>query len=250
MNIELVHDADCPNVGKARRALAQALADAGMAQGWTEWVRDDPAAPAHVRRYGSPTILVDGSDVGGTEPGVTSETCRLYRAADGGVDGAPDVHAVAAALEWAAARPKGSHVPGGWRRLLAVLPATGAGFLPVGLCPACWPAYAAVLGPLGLGFVLRTAWLLPLMLLFVGAALVSLGYRAEQRHGYGPLIMGAVGGCLLVTGKFWLGSSVLTYGGQLLFLAAAVWNVWPRRAVVAGSCPACAGEGHVAGSNT
>jgi|GEM_PF-2330127 len=35
---------------------------------------------------------------------------------------------------------------------------------PQGRCPACWPAYAGVLSALGLGFLLESAYLLPMVM--------------------------------------------------------------------------------------
>lgn len=97
MTIELVYDADCPNAPAARVALRSACARAGLAPVWTEWERSDPGAPARVRRWGSPTVLVDGRDVAGDE-GADAPTCRLYRDEEGRPCGAPPVAVVTAAL--------------------------------------------------------------------------------------------------------------------------------------------------------
>jgi hypothetical protein len=125
----------------------------------------------------------------------------------------------------------------GWLRFFAVLPGAAVGFLPVGVCAACWPAYAGVLGTLGLGFVAERRYLLPFTFVALGVALGALAYRARARRGYGPLAVGALGSLLLVLGKFALGWAWLTYGAVALLLAASLWNSWPRRRV--GSCPAC-----------
>jgi hypothetical protein len=47
--IELIYDADCPNVGRARERLSQAVAERGQGLGWAEWRSDDPTRPAHAR---------------------------------------------------------------------------------------------------------------------------------------------------------------------------------------------------------
>lgn len=104
--IELVWDEDCPNIEAARVNLSEALRRIGAAPSWTEWRRDDPAAPDHARRAGSPAILVDGRDVEGHENG--GETCcRVYVDATGKRASAPEVETIVSALE-AAARG-GSH---------------------------------------------------------------------------------------------------------------------------------------------
>lgn len=33
-----------------------------------------------------------------------------------------------------------------WPSMLSVLPGVGVALLPIGTCPACWPAYAGLLG--------------------------------------------------------------------------------------------------------
>ena len=91
--VELIYDADCPNAAQARQSIAAALGMLRLPLEWTEWDRADPAAPAHVVAYGSPTVLVDRSDVGGRQPGETANCCRLY-----GMDsnrGAPSVLEIA-----------------------------------------------------------------------------------------------------------------------------------------------------------
>lgn len=83
-----------------------------------------------------------------------------------------------------------------------MLPAVGASFLPVGTCPACWPAYAGVLGSLGLGFLLSSTYLLPVTAALLGLALASLAFRAKARRAYGPFSLGLVGAALAIAGKF------------------------------------------------
>ncbi|UJR81267.1 hypothetical protein [Sandaracinus amylolyticus] len=96
--IELVWDPDCPNVEGAREALRAALGRVGAPLEWREWRRDDPEAPEHARRAGSPAILIDGRDVEGHET-TGAACCRIYVGPDGRRAGAPSVDAIVAALE-------------------------------------------------------------------------------------------------------------------------------------------------------
>ena len=96
-SIELVWDADCPNVDAARANLAEALRAVGAAESWQEWRRDDPAAPERARRAGSPAILVDGHDVEGLE-NEGDACCRIYVGDDGSRSGAPRVASIVKAL--------------------------------------------------------------------------------------------------------------------------------------------------------
>lgn len=88
--IELIYFEGCPNAAVARDRVGQALAAAGLKAELQEWEQSDPAAPARVRGYASPTVLVDGLDVTGVGPGVVASACRT--------DGAPSADAIRRAL--------------------------------------------------------------------------------------------------------------------------------------------------------
>ncbi len=233
MRIEFIFDADCPNVEAARNYLRQALAHAGSKPGWKEWDRASAESPPHARLYGSPTILVNGRDVGGLPPSDGSESCRIYTGSAGEISGVPPVEMIAAALR------AGGHNRSGWRNLFSVVPGVGASLLPVGVCPACWPAYAGLLSALGLGFLLETRYLLPLISTLFGIALFSLGYRARSRRGYRPFALGVLGVSVALGGKFIFLSDTALYAGLGILVAASAWNSWPRNATESGSCPAC-----------
>ena len=94
--IELIYDPDCPNVGRARERLRQAVAERGQGLGWAERRSDDPALPDYARGHGSPTILIDERDVA-ADPS-RGGSCRLYDQGDGTLDPAPPVAAILAAL--------------------------------------------------------------------------------------------------------------------------------------------------------
>lgn len=66
--VELVYFSGCPYVAQARTNLEAALRRARMTPAWTEWDLEDPSIPDRVARHASPTVLVEGRDVLGTEP--------------------------------------------------------------------------------------------------------------------------------------------------------------------------------------
>ena len=121
------------------------------------------------------------------------------------------------------------------RQAVLAVPGIGVALLPKLACPLCWPAYAAVLSSLGLGFLISTAYLLPITIGFLTLTLVSLAFRADRRRGYGPVGLGFVGAVSVLIGKFNLESTLVFYGGIGILLSAAVWNAWPRQE--AKSCP-------------
>lgn len=73
--VELIYFTGCPNVESARANLRTALSAKGLTPEWREWNQTDTDAPARVKQYGSPTVLVDDQDVTGAES-VAAMACR------------------------------------------------------------------------------------------------------------------------------------------------------------------------------
>lgn len=232
MKVELIYDHDCPNIESARTQLVRAFAQAKSTPTWTEWERSQPESPTYVQGYGSPTILVNSQDVAGVPEGEGSRCCRVYTDTDGAMHGVPALDTIVQALT--ASQPKPTSL---WKRFLAVLPVIGAVVLPKLTCPACWPAYAALLSGLGLGFINYTPYLFPMTLGFLAIVLISLAYRAQTRRGFGPLWFAVSGSSILLAGKFLWVSDVVLYGGLAIVIAASIWNAWPLKADA--SCNQC-----------
>ena len=93
--VDVIYFRDCPHVDAARVHVARAFAMAGLLPSWEEHDLGSPGLPADLRRYGSPTILVDGRDVVDAEQS-DSVSCRIY-----GGDGVPSVACIAQALRYA-----------------------------------------------------------------------------------------------------------------------------------------------------
>jgi hypothetical protein len=236
--VELIYDTDCPNVEAARVRILQSFARLELAPNWREWRIGDPGLPLYAHGYGSPTILVDGSDVAGQAPSESGQFCRIYIGPDGALAGVPTVAQIAAALGGTTAG-KGAVRPitsGRWRLNLAMLPGIGMAFLPKIACPACWPAYAGLLGSLGLGFLMHTAWLLPLTATFLVLAVGALAFRAWRRRGYGPFLVGLAASAVVLLGKFAFENHTAMYAGVSLLVAASFWNTWPVTAAADCAC--------------
>ena len=128
-----------------------------------------------------------------------------------------------------------------WKQGLLALPGVGASLLPKVACPLCWPAYAGLLSSVGLGFLISAAYLLPLTAGFLLLALAAMAFRASNRHGYGPFLLGLFAAAGVLLGKFVWESKPTMYGAVGLLVFASLLNAWPRR-VTSGSaaiCPAC-----------
>lgn len=230
--VELIYDAACPNVAATRAQLLRAFAEAKLAPLWVEWERHDLRSPRYVQDHDSPAVLIDGADVAANAQ-ADADCCRIY-IEQGRLSGVPILTQLVAKLR--AADTSIPHTHDFTRNTWAVLPTLGMVALPKLTCPACWPAYTSLLSSMGLGFINFTPYLLPLTALFLLLSLITLAYRAPARRGYGPLLLGAAAGALILIGKFIYDSEAALYSGILLLIGASIWNAWPRRQ---RSCPAC-----------
>lgn len=217
--VELIYDADCPRVGEARAALLGAFARRGFPACWSEWDCEDPEAPAYVRSYGSPTVLVDGHDVDGSLSTNGSGYCRLYETLGGGLSGAPSVDRIASALVRYGAQRRCPVIA-------AAAPAALAAALPT--CPFCWPVYAGALSVVGLGFLLNSEYVPLLALVLLLFTLWPLAYTARIHHFYGPVLIGALGAGAVLLGKFVLTSDTALYAGLAGLIGAYIWNIRRR----------------------
>lgn len=104
--------------------------------------------------------------------------------------------------------------------ILGISSTVAVALLPKLTCPVCWPAYTALLGAFGLGFVDYTPYLLPLTALFVAVSLGALALTARARRNYLPLAAGVLAAAVLLFGRFVLDSDFLTYAGIGLFVIA------------------------------
>ncbi|MGW1073025.1 hypothetical protein [Streptomyces sp. NPDC002537] len=98
MRVEMLTVPDCPNGPVLRERLALALAGRTDVE-FTEHVVDDQAEAERRGMHGSPTLLVDGHDPFAAPGAAASVSCRLYRGADGRVDGAPSIEELRRVLD-------------------------------------------------------------------------------------------------------------------------------------------------------
>ncbi|SRR6266852_531017 len=127
-----------------------------------------------------------------------------------------------------------------WKQSLMTLPGVGVSILPKLACPACWPAYAALLSSVGLGFLISTVYLLPMTVALLSLALAAIAFRAKLRNGYGPFLLGLVAATAVLLSKFVWESKPTMYSAFGLLVVASLWNAWPRHAPSeVAMCPGC-----------
>ena len=240
MRVELIYDADCPNVAAARSLLIKAFTRTGVSARWREWERSALDSPDYASRYGSPTLLVDGKDVAGAAPIAGVGACRVYTDGEGKLSRIPQLDVVCSALLNAS---PGKPARTRWQTVAASFPAVGVALLPKLTCPLCFPAYAAVLGALGLEFVDYTPYLLPLTAAFLVVTAGVLALQTQRTGVVYPLLLGIAASALVLIGKFHFESEWLTIGGIVL-LVASVFFGSRMRSDSAVSCPACVTGGN------
>jgi len=98
MHIELVYEQTCPNIQLARDHLTKALKLLGYKTSWLEWEVTDPDCPDYAHGLGSPSILVNGKDVGDITVTGHDFSCRVYADEQGKTCGAPSVKALIKAI--------------------------------------------------------------------------------------------------------------------------------------------------------
>jgi hypothetical protein len=80
MRITFLGTTSCPNTPALRANLRQAVAEIGMSGGFEDVDQDCLAEGDPLRRYPTPTILVNGHDLYGLEPSENDAPgCRVYR---------------------------------------------------------------------------------------------------------------------------------------------------------------------------
>ncbi len=128
-----------------------------------------------------------------------------------------------------------------WKQTLMTQPGVSVSILPKLACPACWPAYAALLSSIGLGFLVSTIYLLPMTVALLSLAVGAIAFRAKQRNGYGPFLLGLVAATAVLLGKFVWESKPTMYSAFGLLVIASLWNAWPRHAPSSevATCPGC-----------
>lgn len=65
------------------------------------------------------------------------------------------------------------------------------------------------------------------MLVAMGIAVAGLGYHANRRHGFGPVLVGIFAATVMLAGKFLMYSNAIMYVGSGFLIVASIWNSWP-----------------------
>jgi hypothetical protein len=220
VKVQLLSFPGCPNVAATREALRRALGASGLPAEFEEADVTSSVTPEPLKAWGSPTILVDGRDVAGSEP--TGPCCRLY-GSQRHTRGVPPEDLIQRAIR--NARPGSGH----WLGSLATVPGALVALLPAATCPACLGAYFGVLSALGLGFLLTNRVLVPVVVGFLVLGIAIIAWSTVSHRRFGPLIATLAGSGAVAAGRLIWSIPTMLYAGVALLVGASLWNLWLKR---------------------
>jgi hypothetical protein len=116
-----------------------------------------------------------------------------------------------------------------WNSSLAAIPAAFLSLLPAITCPACLGAYAGLFSALGLGFLVRSTVLEPLLISTLLIGLASIAWSTRAHRNPWPLAFTLLGDLTVVVGRYALTNQEIQWLGFPLILGGALWNIWLRR---------------------
>ncbi|MEO8718288.1 MAG: MerC domain-containing protein, partial [Burkholderiales bacterium] len=93
------------------------------------------------------------------------------------------------------------------------------------LCCLGFPALLAILSAIGLGFLIRDAVLIPMLVVFLAIAVYGL-YDGMRRHRHRMAFGVGVVAALLLFASIWFGSGIAAGIGIAALLASSLLNVW------------------------
>ncbi len=109
-----------------------------------------------------------------------------------------------------------------WSFSLAAIPAAFVSLLPAVTCSACLGAYAGLLSALGLGFLVRSTVLEPLLISTLLIGLASIAWSTRVHRNPWPLALTLLGNLAVVAGRYALNTEEMQWLGFPLILGGAL----------------------------
>jgi glutaredoxin len=217
---KLIYFESCPNAKQAIKLLNNLNLK-------FELILQDDLDKEHPNQsYSSPTLILNNQIVFGSKTGNKTGGCSIQLPSD--------------KIIQTKLQTLGILTTSNKRGLLGTLGGLASAGL-VGFCPVCIPAVAGFLSAIGLGFMVSTAILKPLLITFI---LITLGgffwsYKKEHKN-IAPLLVGSLMALSLYAGRYiYLDATLnpfLLYGGILGIIIVSFWNLYLRKK---NNCSAC-----------
>ncbi|MBL4606889.1 MAG: hypothetical protein JKY01_03560 [Pseudomonadales bacterium] len=241
VRVDIVFDRYNSQLQVIRGRVLRAFLKMGIEPHWHEWDLRQKNLPGAIAVQSSLAVLINGVDVLGVQSTKLESLFRFIGFFDGGADNLPSVVKISQVM-------KSSHEEvnkGNQSRLnhwlpLTVMPIILMAFFFDDICSVCGAQLAGV--PMAssvadfrhvLGFVM------PALLLTLFFAISGFIYRAKERFGYKPLIVGLFFILILFYGRFMVSSDLLFWVGVSGVCGASLWNGFLRPPTMLDVCPRC-----------
>lgn len=236
--VEFIYEKNCPNVKLMCFQLLLAFLKLNIKPHWREWEINENDAPVYIRRYGSPTILINDKDVDESRNSKNPQQCRLYTQSDNSISGVPPIDRIINAIKAATDSNYKFYFTGSGLNVAAI-PAIIIALLPKLVCPFCWPLYTGLLGSIGINFINYTPFLFPLLIVFLILTNLGLVLAARNKKQYAPAYLGGISSLLILIGKFLSETDMLIYIGLTGLVMSVIWLSRIKSSDNYGSCSAC-----------
>ncbi len=105
-------------------------------------------------------------------------------------------------------------------------------------CPVCYPVIGTFLTSIGAGFIIKSAVLKGLFVLFLGIVVFGLWCSRRVHRDPWPIRIALISSVVLYAGRYILQEDILFYTGAVGLILAMVWDI-KKRAGKKDSCPMC-----------
>ena len=241
VRVDIVFDHYSSQLQVIRGRVLRAFLELELEPHWHEWDLRQENLPEAVAVQSSLAVLVDGVDVLGMQGSALERVYRYIGFFDGGAENLPSILKITQAMKSKfEASGDYTHPRVNLWLPLTVIPVLLVAFFMDEICMVC--------GVQGMGIPMMTSvadvrhilgFLLPVVLFCLFFAMSGFVYRAKERNGYKPLIMGAFFASLLLYGSFVVGNELLFWSGGSGLLLAAFWNAQLKSPQASLVCPRC-----------
>lgn len=241
IRVDIVFDRYSNQLQVIRGRLLRAFLELGIEPHWHEWDLRQEDLPEAISRQSSLAVLVDGVDVLSAEGSVFEHLYRYVGFFDGGTENLPSIFKITQVMRSRLEGSEGySH-----QRLnpwlpLTVLPIIVAIYFFGTTCTICGPQGARHVSVATVSDITHViGFMLPVVLCCLFFAVSGFVYRAKERHGYAPMVMGGFAFLVMLYGRLILGGEFMFWSGTSGLLLAAVWNAQLKRPMPIEACPRC-----------
>ena len=241
IRVDIVFDRYSNQLQVIRGRLLRAFLELGIEPHWHEWDLRQEDLPETIARQSSLAVLVDGVDVLGTGGSAFEHLYRYVGFFDGGAENLPSTLKITQVMRSRLDEPD-NHSQQRLNPWLSttVLPVVVAVYFFGTTCTVCglMGARHASVATMS-GITHAVGFMLPVVLCCLFFAISGFVYRAKERQGYAPMVMGGFAFLVMLYSRLMLGDELMFWSGTSGLLLAALWNTQLKRPMPIEACPRC-----------